>query len=456
MNTEGTAITDGLSERRIQNKLLQKMEAGTLNTATWFYWKMENEYYLFRIVYDRNTWLGCWVGLNNLMQPLEKINLEGGFSAITSEYGQILTENPTDMIMLDLGEKPEAGNKYQIVRLKGDQSYLQVKAGSKCAAVNMVALIPDKNVLGDFHQIQSILILMSFLILMMLPLAGIMVHRFFYRPLKSLTDTMENVKEGNMEIRQEDNTHLREFSVLTRQFNEMMDEIRHLKISVYEQKLQEKETYLQYLQLQIHPHFFLNCMSLMHGLAQLKRYKEIQKLSQNLVKYFRYMFKKAGTLIRISEELDHIHNYMEIQKMRFPEEIACEICLEEGLAEAMLPPLSIQAFVENSVKYALNLPNRLQIRIEAVRLGGNMRIQVRDNGKGYPPEALTVLNADEEFVWDGDETHRIGIRNVKERLRLIFGDNSFIHFYNDNGSVTEFVIPITEGGGADVSGIDGG
>ena len=122
----------------------------------------------------------------------------------------------------------------------------------------------------------------------------------------------------------------------------------------------------------------------------------------------------------------------------------------------MLPPLSIQTFVENSVKYALNLPNCLQIRVEAVRLGDNMKIQVRDNGKGYPPKVLTVLNSDEEFAWDGDETHRIGIRNVKERLRLIFGDNSFMHFYNDNGSVTEFVLPITEGGGEDVSGIDGG
>lgn len=105
------------------------------------------------------------------------------------------------------------------------------------------------------------------------------------------------------EYRQEDHTHLREFSVLTRQFNEMMDEIHHLKISVYEQKLQEKETYLQYLQLQIHPHFFLNCMSLMHGLAQLRRYREIQKLSQSLVKYFQYMFKKAGTLIHIKTSL---------------------------------------------------------------------------------------------------------------------------------------------------------
>ena len=456
VNTEGTAMTDGLSERRIQDKLLKKKEEGTLNTSSWFCWKMGDSYYLFRIVYDRNTWLGCWVGLNHLMRPLEKMNLEGGFSAITSEYGQILTENPTDMIMLELEEKPDTGSSYQIVRLQGDQSYLQVRAGSRSAAVNLGALIPDKNVLGDFYQIQGILLFMSLLIFLMLPLAGIMVHRFFYRPLKSLTDTMENVKEGNIEIRQEDNTRLLEFSVLTQQFNEMLDEIRHLKISVYEQKLQEKETYLQYLQLQIHPHFFLNCMSLMHGLAQLRRYQEIQRLSQSLVKYFRYMFKRAGTLIRLSEELAHIRNYMEIQKMRFPEEIACEICMGEGLSKAMLPPLSIQTFVENSVKYALNLPNCLQIRVEAVRLGDNMKIQVRDNGKGYPPKVLTVLNSDEEFAWDGDETHRIGIRNVKERLRLIFGDNSFMHFYNDNGSVTEFVLPITEGGGEDVSGIDGG
>lgn len=84
----------------------------------------------------RISWLGCWVGLNNLMRPLEKINLDGGFSAITSRYGQILTENPSDRVMLDLGEGTEEENGYRMVSLKGNEDYLQVKAGSRCAAVN--------------------------------------------------------------------------------------------------------------------------------------------------------------------------------------------------------------------------------------------------------------------------------------------------------------------------------
>ena len=65
---------------------------------------------------------------------------------------------------------------------------------------------------------------------------------------------------------------------------------------------------------------------------------------------------------------------------------------------------------------------------------------IKDNGRGYSADVLQILNSEQRF--DGDETSRIGITNVKERLRLLFGENSYINFYNSGGSVVEFVIPI--------------
>ena len=436
VNTNQISSSSALSGDWIFAKLVEAVASGELDTTGWFRWKMGDEYYLFRIVHDRNTYLGCWVGLNSLIQPMEKINFgEEGFAVLTSEDGQILTENPEDLAVFSDANDP----------LKASGSYLRVSAYSPRAGLNLVAMIPEENVLGGYLQVQTVLFVLSFIIIILLPLAAFLVSRFIYRPLNHLKNTMELVKQGNMDTRVVETSRLIEFYVLGSRFNEMLDEIHNMKVQMYERQLKEKETYLQYLQLQIHPHFFLNCMSLMHGLAQLEKYKDIQRLSKYLVRYFRYMFKKATSLITVREESDHIKNYMEIQNIRFPEHIQWQLDIDEDAMDVLLPPLSVQTFVENSVKYAMDLTRETRILVSVKLLGLVLKVSVKDNGSGYPIDVLTVINSKtEDFIRDNDEndTHRIGIHNVKERLKLIFGEESYIHFYNDKGSVVEYVIPV--------------
>lgn len=453
----GESNQEVLDSERIKKKLLMKIAENDLDTSHWFYWKMGDDNYLFRVLYDRNTYLGCWVVLNDLLQPLETINLGSeGFSALASEYGQILTDNPTNIRMIDLTKTIQNVTSFYDTRFEQSeteqlsyslseyqQKYIQLSTQSESTNLYLVAMIPDDNILGDYKHVQTILLLLSFMILFMLPGGAWLVTRFIYKPLHRVTDTMIQVKDGDMEVRVEDQSSLKEIHILSSRFNEMMDEIQNLKIHMYEQQLKEKETYLQYLQLQIHPHFFLNCMSLMHGLAELEKYKEIQKLSSYLVKYFRYMFKKATTLIRIQEEIQHIQNYMAIQSMRFPDRIEYTIEVEDDLNNVLIPPLSVQSFVENSIKYAMDLTKKTKISVKMVRLGMNLKVSIRDNGRGYSVDILTAINSNEDIF--EDDTHGIGIRNVKERLKLIFGENVYIHFYNDQGSVVEYVIPVIEG-----------
>lgn len=441
VNSNQANGSQSLSGERILRKMLTKIAEGTLDTNGWFRWKMGDEYYLFRIVHDRNTYLGCWVGLNSLIQPMEKINLgQEGFAVLTSMTGQILTDQPTKLAVL--GEGKDMPDELR--------DYLKVSSCSQRGGIYLVAMIPEENVLGGYQQVQKVLFVLSLIIILLLPLAAFMVSRFIYRPLNHLKNTMELVKQGNMDTRVAEESRLVEFHVLGTRFNEMLDEIHHMKVQMYERQLREKETYLQYLQLQIHPHFFLNCMSLMHGLAELGKYREIQKLSKYLVKYFRYMFKKATSLITVREEIDHIKNYMEIQKMRFPERIEWQLDMDDEARDAMLPPLSVQTFVENSVKYAMDLTHKTSILVSVKCPGTVLKVSVKDNGRGYPIDVLTVINSDSDQQWGEaqgngggtQDTHRIGIRNVKERLKLIFGEESYIHFYNDKGSVVEYVIPV--------------
>ena len=448
-SAKNTDMVKELNPDRIYKKMLQKIADGELNTKRWFRWKLGEDYYLLRITYDHGIYVGCWLDMEALLHPLEKINLgENGFSLLATEHGQVLTPNPQNIVMLDLDKNYENnGQSYTLAHY--DDSYLQIAARSRYADVYLMVLIPDAAVLEKFVGISNVLIGITILILILFPLSGVLVSRYIYRPLNDMTVTMEKIRDGNVHIKARDDSSLTEFHILSTTFNDMVDEMNRLKISVYEQQLKEKETYLQYLQLQIHPHFFLNCMSLMHGLAELEKYREIQKLSKSLVKYFRYMFKKATTLICVREELNHVDNYMDIQKMRFPRGITYTVEVPDGLLDARLPPLSIQTFVENSIKYAVDLTRTTTIQIRLEQLGDNMKVSIRDNGAGFPVDVLMVANSEND-LFSQDETLHIGIRNVKERLKLIFGENSFIHFYNDQGSVVEYIIPVNKGENCDV------
>lgn len=420
---KNTTTETQMDVARIRTAFSNGFQNDSLNLKRWFWWQLDGEYYLVRIIYDRNTYLGCWVNLNDLMIPLETVDLgKNGYAMITSSEGQCLTKQEE----------------------KERTSYLRASKESKIADIVLVAMISDENLLKDYNTVIRVLSLFSLVIILIIPLSGIGVQRFISRPLTEMILTMKKIKDGASNERADINGMFMEFYSLSITFNEMVDEIQKLKIDVYEHKLKEKETYLQYLQLQIQPHFFLNCMSLMHSLAELQKYKVIQQLSTSLVKYFRYMFHKATTLISVEEEIEHVKNYMDIQNIRFPDKIVCDIEVEEGTENILLPPLAIQTFVENSMKYGVDLQKNNRIEVRVCRRDKRLNVTIRDNGPGYPVDVLMVLNSVLVSFEDG-QTDRIGIFNVKERLKLLYGSNSYIHFYNQDGSVTEFVIPVGEG-----------
>ena len=104
-------------------------------------------------------------------------------------------------------------------------------------------------------------------------------------------ETMQKVGNGNLSLRVNDNYDLLELQRFGQAFNEMLTKINDLKLEAYEKKLDLKQAQLQYLQLQIRPHFYLNCLKSLYGMAEKKQYGEIQESILALSEYFRYIFE---------------------------------------------------------------------------------------------------------------------------------------------------------------------
>ncbi len=185
---------------------------------------------------------------------------------------------------------------------------------------------------------------------------------------------------------------------------------------------------------QINPHFLFNTLNTVSSLIRFDPDMArgvVLKLSNIL----RRLLRKHETFVPLREELEFIDNYLDIEVIRFGRDklqIFKEI--DEQTLETFVPSMLLQPIVENSIKHGL--APRLeggQIHLRTRHVDGRLLIEVSDNGMGIPPERL----AD---VYGGG----IGISNVHERLRLLYGDQFKMDIRSQEGQGTQIHIEIPE------------
>ena len=274
-------------------------------------------------------------------------------------------------------------------------------------------------------------------LLFFVPISIYAIHRMFEKPLAKMLEAMGQVEEGDFNVTVKEPSLIDEFGQLTNTFNHMIGKIQKLKIENYEMQLRVQKTAVQYLMLQINPHFYANTMNILYSLAETKDYEKIQKIAVAAGKYSRYMFHDAMELVELHRELSHVRDYMTMQHIRYGGRVLCIEEIPDALQGALIPPFLIQSFVENSVKYAFNTKSTCTIEISVQRdeKTDDLKITIRDNGKGYNQEVL-------ERSWeDKDAEGHIGLTNVYTRMCLIYGERANIQLYNDHGAVSILTVP---------------
>jgi len=185
---------------------------------------------------------------------------------------------------------------------------------------------------------------------------------------------------------------------------------------------------------QINPHFLFNTLNTVSSLIRFDPDMArgvVLKLSNIL----RRLLRKHETFVPLREELAFIDDYMDIEVIRFGrDKLQFFKEIDEASLDAFVPSMLLQPIVENAIKHGL--APRLeggQIHLRTQRQDGRLRIEIDDNGMGMPPERLAE-------VYGGG----IGISNVHERLRLLYGDQFAMDIRSQEGTGTQIRIEIPE------------
>ncbi len=329
----------------------------------WLPFQIGEDTYLVNILGNDGIYLGAAIRLRDMGFPLAKGKLFEDYRMLyVTPDGQALTEQA-----FAAEKKLDLSPSQDIYTLSGfPDRFMILSETLDLAPVRMVAALPDPSFLTTFNAVQLFLFVASLLTVFIIPLALWIFRRSILQPVGRLVKTMEKIRSGNLDARADEPYASTEFRQVNDTFNQMIGEIQDLKIEGYEKQLARQKAELQYLQFQIRPHFYLNSLKSLYGMAQNNKTREIQQLILALSNHFRYMFKDNFTLVRLRDELGHVKNYIQIQQLYTSRPYTCEIDVEEKLMDLMIPPISIQTFVENAIKHAMQPDKTLAIRIRLI------------------------------------------------------------------------------------------
>lgn len=374
-------------------------------------------------------------------------------------------------IRLDHGlpEIPETGAAYGIIyegEFYGTGGQLVELAGEDC-----VALCQGRNRIGDkFVYLQKLnsedmavaeilpcslwlyvhpwhILLMALMLLLTVWL--LLLYRFIYdqlsKPLEDMTRTLRDIRKGDWEVNFTAPNRIVEIESVRQTVRLMLKELGQYKIRTYEEQLARQKTQLQFLQLQLAPHFYTNCLKNIYYMLMMQEYEGAEQFLLRLSKHLRYLLQKDTTLVSVETEREFVENYISMQKLLSSRPVTCSISVEQEVYEAELPILAIQTFVENSVKYRdtdreHTLTIQVQVRMIKTERGKSLNLIVRDNGPGYPEALLALLNQKDGAF--SDKNFGVGILNLLSRLRIHYGESADWYFDNRGGAFSELILPV--------------
>lgn len=233
--------------------------------------------------------------------------------------------------------------------------------------------------------------------------------------------------------------------IMQRELNEanmeLMEEIN--RRSDMESALQKAN--LKALQAQINPHFFFNVLNTIGRLAMIEGANQTQDMVYRFSDLLRYTMRQdENDFVTLQEEIRHVRNYLHIQKVRQGDRLTYDFDISKELKTVLCPFMSIQPFVENAIKYAVEArENGAHISVSAHLSGNDVEIHVIDNGVGIASERIDEL-LDEERHIESKKGMGIGIRNTNKRLKYYYGPDYGVTFNKNITSGTDVIITIPQ------------
>lgn len=269
----------------------------------------------------------------------------------------------------------------------------------------------------------------------LLPLL-LIISNLVTKPLHQLQEAIVKFSSGDFEQRVEVVTQ-DEIGEVAECFNTMVESIKELIDENYVITLKEKESELAALQAQINPHFLYNTLDSLYWQATESDNEEIAESILALSQLFRLVLSQGKKEVMISQEMELIARYLQLQKMRFLNRLHYKIEVEEEVKTARIPKLIIQPFVENAIVHGFeNVSTPCYLTVTVKHIDDRIVFRVEDTGIGMRQDQIAEIWEEEPANYAKHRIGRYAIKNIRERLQLMYRDQFELTIESDVGKGT--------------------
>ena len=376
--------------------------------------------YLIKVVHYKEKTIMAVISADDILTPLRKLNI--------GKNGQISLKKPKNL-------SPST----HLIEADSERTQLPFDI---YVAVDYTDVFKSIVLFEVLIAIVPILIAIASLVLI------IFIRNRMLNPITRLTERLSRIDETTSIYDITSSEGILEIDTANDKLSQVLFDMQELKIREYHAQLELKKVELNYLKSQIRPHFYLNMLSMIHSMLQTENYKEIEELTILTSDYLRYLFMVDQDFSPLEKEIQHIKDYLEIQRIRYGNHIDFALTFDERLHNALVPSLLLQTFVENTIKHGFSFQDGIVIDLSLQKRIVDEKpyigICVKDNGPGFSREILSKLKNMESLI--SEDGHHIGITNAIERLNLLYSNDYTITFENNDtsGARIDVLVPYKE------------
>ena len=405
-------------------KTYLKSLSSDISDRKWKNITTKNSEYLVKSVHYEGKIIYAVISSEDILKPLNKLNIGNNGKLSLKEPNNIPSSN-------------------YLIHAQNEKTHLPF---------DIYVLVDYAEVFRNITLLEVFLSAVPIIITILSIIIILYIRQWMIKPITRLTERLSQLGDSIPPSEFFISEGILEIDKANDKLNKVIFDMQELKIREYHSQLELKKIELNYLKNQIRPHFYLNMLSMIHSMLQTKNYKEIEELTILTSNYLRHLFMANQDFSELKDEVQHIKDYLEIQRIRYGNSIYFSLDYNDDLQNTLVPSLLLQTFIENTIKHGFSFQDLFTIllSIKKVKTENSDYIQIciEDNGPGFSEEILSKLNQKQSLITE--DGHHIGITNTIERLNLLYPNDYTITFKNneEGGAKILLLIPykIIDGG----------
>lgn len=381
-------------------------------------------------------------GYNDIQNILYvKVNFESFFKSlynISSSNCGVYVVDKNDEVIFE-NRSYDGKNDYllpstELNKVNGDSitynntNYVLIKMDIKNMGWTVYLYKPIHLIVESSKNIIYTVLFMVGICLFILLIVGYWLSYIIVNRIEKLTKNMKEMDMNHLEVTVESNSE-DEIGILINSFDKLIVKIKTLIQEVYKSEIAQRKYEMKALQAQINPHFLYNSLSLINWRAIRSGEDEISEMAQLLSTFYRTSLNKGSSVITVENELNNTEAYIKIQAMMHNYNFDVNFDIDDKVKEYYMINLLLQPLVENAICHGIDQKrnNRGKLRVSAKQIGTDIIFEVEDNGAGMEPKICEKILT--------TKTKGYGVKNVYDRIKLIYGENcdlKFISVPNEN------------------------